>query len=1466
MDPSSWPPEEFPRLSSESDIVSPQSTSSLSLLSHPAAPVPSAPSSAAPAASASSVGRLLSKDTFSDLSARTNALFGLVSTKVVAAVLPPAPASSSLSATAPAAASSAVSSPAPVPAPASPSASALASAAAPSATADLDPDSVSVASTTSSLVDVSELRDSVDTGYSKPPEGLGSQRRPSSQRTWALPNPESTTCFVGIIFINDNDGNNFGRGSASRCRFNILRSICNFHLLYCLDIDRKIPPSTSLPSSRRTYASASGIQTLQRAASAKSPKPNSGHEAPLLNRRTADGSVSSSSGPAEREHSADAHEASSLAATPSATSVSASLSGKATSDPAAVPLSSSTSSSAPMVGSRSTTPTPELSFSSQKTLSPTPKVLSAHPNAPSQQSSAPPNGISRSGTPSRLQEAPLPSSATSLSANAAAPDPESAPSLHSLSSTDASVSKPTGRSSSPLPLEDVSGSGSLPASSSSASGSPPRQGSQVSPSSTPPLNASGLPSKLLRRTSTSQERRNSAGGGSSFQLPRKRFSMGSTASAFYEFDAPVDDNSDLSAQEAVALLNTATESTAAFASEKKNQDFHDLFLEIPKTELLMEEFICAWQKEVLIQGKLYISQYHINFYAKLFGWVHSVSIPLEDIVSVEKRAIGGIIPNSLEVITKSAKYFFASFIQRDQALAMIQTLLDTGPNSHIKMRTFRKTVVGTCTCPEGKTGECDYCKAVSEVDLEESITEWQGRDTDHDSDSDESFHDPDGHEPALPDASATPGIDIPRIRGRPGHLAKLSRNANRSQSADSPRDSPPDRGEGSAGILVGSAPQLSHFDGVAHPSAQDGAGSAGSVTPEARKSQRALGAPEKPAGQLAAVRSDSTPVSKQALLLPRVLQATSGARLSDKDGDSSTGWLPPTLYTNPLELPARRLSHANVSGLPTLGLAELAAERTLTSHSNQVTPTSVASERVSEASATRSTASDERDSKIRKPTALDSARSSLTSDEPTPIKPNLHIVHRKHPIEVHPILRDGYAAAPEPKLLDPLAPKAPAVRSESITGVSPKGTSPAKPAAVSAQPVSKRDAAPTRSAARKPRPPPATKIHSGPATCPCGEIRKKQTPILDQHVDTSLRNVWDLIFGNKTIALETGTSVVYIADFFGSVMKYRDLKMTAWASSVDAVGDPVSSGFKDMVLAFDQIRVGQARKVDYVVPLTHPMGPKQTRCHITDRIIEKGDRYFCILQTSITPDVPSGSCFKTHQRMCFSEDHAHRTRIQYSSEIEFTQSTWIKLAISHAVPDGLKNTSKHLAESLHRYIAKHPDPDSEVELEIESESELEAELDDENKAAAQETHEPQAIDSKTEYPEQFEEKPGATRTSGLPEIEDVANVPAPGSTQPLTQPQRVVSASSAPKKRTGVATSTALVNSRGSPIPFRDALGVVVEVLIQSRLLMCIFVTWVSLNLLLILMVLYNQLTILRLQAAVDRLVGGSSAVGRVEL
>ncbi|CAF0811164.1 unnamed protein product [Rotaria sordida] len=119
---------------------------------------------------------------------------------------------------------------------------------------------------------------------------------------------------------------------------------------------------------------------------------------------------------------------------------------------------------------------------------------------------------------------------------------------------------------------------------------------------------------------------------------------------------------------------------------QRNEEFRKVFKDVPNDERLIVDYSCAWQKEILIQGRMYISQNYLCFYANFLKWETSLCLKFKDIIGVTREKTAKVIPNAIEVRTnKNEKYFFASFATRDKTYAMIfriwQTVLIDQPIS-----------------------------------------------------------------------------------------------------------------------------------------------------------------------------------------------------------------------------------------------------------------------------------------------------------------------------------------------------------------------------------------------------------------------------------------------------------------------------------------------------------------------------------------------------------------------------------------------------------------------------------------------------------------------------------------------------------------------------------------------------------------------------------------------------------------
>ncbi|PMD46663.1 hypothetical protein L207DRAFT_507559 [Hyaloscypha variabilis F] len=109
----------------------------------------------------------------------------------------------------------------------------------------------------------------------------------------------------------------------------------------------------------------------------------------------------------------------------------------------------------------------------------------------------------------------------------------------------------------------------------------------------------------------------------------------------------------------------------AVASKKRNRDFHNLFRSVPDDDYLIEDYSCALQREILAHGRLYVSEGHLCFSSNIFGWVTTLVMSFDEIVSVEKRSTALVFKNGLMISTLHAKNIFASFTSRDSTYDLI---------------------------------------------------------------------------------------------------------------------------------------------------------------------------------------------------------------------------------------------------------------------------------------------------------------------------------------------------------------------------------------------------------------------------------------------------------------------------------------------------------------------------------------------------------------------------------------------------------------------------------------------------------------------------------------------------------------------------------------------------------------------------------------------------------------------------
>ncbi|KAF7488409.1 Protein MEMO1 [Sarcoptes scabiei] len=103
--------------------------------------------------------------------------------------------------------------------------------------------------------------------------------------------------------------------------------------------------------------------------------------------------------------------------------------------------------------------------------------------------------------------------------------------------------------------------------------------------------------------------------------------------------------------------------------------FQRQFSIISPKEKLIDDFVCAIQRELLLQGRMYVSLNYISFYSNIFGYETVINISYQDISSISKASTVKLFPNAIQIITNSGlKYFFTSFVSRERAFQLINRL------------------------------------------------------------------------------------------------------------------------------------------------------------------------------------------------------------------------------------------------------------------------------------------------------------------------------------------------------------------------------------------------------------------------------------------------------------------------------------------------------------------------------------------------------------------------------------------------------------------------------------------------------------------------------------------------------------------------------------------------------------------------------------------------------------------------
>ncbi|KAL7885085.1 hypothetical protein AOLI_G00078550 [Acnodon oligacanthus] len=107
---------------------------------------------------------------------------------------------------------------------------------------------------------------------------------------------------------------------------------------------------------------------------------------------------------------------------------------------------------------------------------------------------------------------------------------------------------------------------------------------------------------------------------------------------------------------------------------RTNSQYHKIFKDISENEQLKQSYTCALQKDILYQGRLFVSDNWICFYSKVFGKDTKIAIPVSSVTVIKKTKTAILVPNALVIATAQERHVFVSFLSRDTTYKVLMSV------------------------------------------------------------------------------------------------------------------------------------------------------------------------------------------------------------------------------------------------------------------------------------------------------------------------------------------------------------------------------------------------------------------------------------------------------------------------------------------------------------------------------------------------------------------------------------------------------------------------------------------------------------------------------------------------------------------------------------------------------------------------------------------------------------------------
>lgn len=120
----------------------------------------------------------------------------------------------------------------------------------------------------------------------------------------------------------------------------------------------------------------------------------------------------------------------------------------------------------------------------------------------------------------------------------------------------------------------------------------------------------------------------------------------------------------------------------------------------------------------------------------------------------------------------------------------------------------------------------------------------------------------------------------------------------------------------------------------------------------------------------------------------------------------------------------------------------------------------------------------------------------------------------------------------------------------------------------------------------------------------------------------------------------------------------------------------------------------KSRSYSYEKQLHFPVGPKSTLCNVEETVLHYDlDDYIELINTTTTPNVPSGGNFSTKTRYIIQWHESNRCKMRLSFWVEWTGNSWIKNMVESSCKSGLVSSTIDFVNIIEDFVENNTEID-----------------------------------------------------------------------------------------------------------------------------------------------------------------------------